>query len=86
MSSPINKIFGIKEPVQHNFSILKQSAEAVEDFSVKKVILSKEIVTDDHNAVGTLPQVVNVIYHTDAAPPVAANTVPIGTIYVQYTP
>ena len=79
----VEKILGVVRPIEHTFSILKQSPEAVEDYAFKKVVLSKEIRTDDHNADGNRPEVVNVIYGTGAPP--AANTTPIGTIYVQYT-
>ena len=40
------------------------------------------LVTADHGT-GTDPEVVSVIYSTSTTPP-AANTVPIGTIFVTY--
>jgi hypothetical protein len=41
------------------------------------------IITADHGT-GTDPEVVNVIYSTSTTPP-AANTVPVGTIFLTYT-
>lgn len=80
----VNKIFRIQEPSQ-SFNIpQRQSSEATEDYSVKKVIESREIQTGDHNANGARPEVVNVCYGTSATPPTASTT-PIGTIYIQYT-
>jgi len=83
MGTPIEKIFRVVKSVEPTFSALRQSPEAIEDYSVKKVVASRMIQTDDHNASGSRPEVVNVIYGTGAPP--AANTTPIGTIYVQYT-
>jgi hypothetical protein len=81
----IKKIFGLKETTQQSFSAPgRQDPGILEDHSVRKSILAKEIVTDDHNSNGSLPQVVNVTYGTSATPP-TASTVPIGTIYIQYT-
>jgi len=45
---------------------------------------NRTIVVGDHGTSST-PQVVNVVYGTDATPAFAANTTPIGTIYVCYT-
>lgn len=80
----IEQILKVKEPVIHTFVPLRQSQEATEDYTVKKVVQSKEIVTGDHNSNGLRPEVVNVCYGTGATPP-DATTVPIGTIYIQYT-
>jgi hypothetical protein len=38
----VEKILGVVRPIEHTFSILKQSPEAVEDFSVKKVVNTRE--------------------------------------------
>jgi len=54
-----------------------------EDHVVRKVVLSKEIVTDDHNADGDKPQVVNVCYGTSNT--LDASTVPVGTLFITYT-
>lgn len=80
----INSIFGIKtQPTNTLKTPERQSIEQTEDYAVKKSIKTKELVVDDHESTGAVPQVVNVIYGTGAAP--AANTVPIGTIYITYT-
>ena len=79
----VEKIFKVVNPIEHSFTVLRQSPEAVEDFSVKKVIQTKEGQTGDHNVDGSRPELVNVCYGT-GDPPVA-NTTPIGTIYIQYT-
>ena len=82
----IQSIFGIREaPINTLQTPARQSVEQTEDYAVKKSILTKELVVDDHESTGLKPQVVNIIYSTEAVPP-AANTVPIGTIYIQYTP
>jgi hypothetical protein len=78
----IQQIFKIKEQPQTKFNNLKQSTEEVSDYSIKKVVESKEIQTGNHNIDGNRPEVVNVCYGTGSPP--AANTTPIGTIYVQY--
>lgn len=81
----VERIFKVNEPIVHNFqNPQRQSVEATEDYSVKKVVESREIVTGDHNSNGDRPEVVNVCYGTDATPP-TASSVPIGTIYIQYS-
>jgi len=81
----IERIFKILKPVEHSFTVLKQSPEAVEDFSIKKVVHTQEVTANADHAVADTAYIPNVLYNTDAVPP-AANTVPIGTIYIQYTP
>lgn len=65
---------------------LKKSAGILDDFAVRKDVHSKTIVTDDHNADGEKPEVVNVIYGTADNPTIAASDTPIGTMYAQYIP
>ena len=80
----IEKIFRVKQEITQEFNNpTRQSIEATEDYAVKKVVESREIQTGDHNADGNRPEVVNVVYGTSGTPP-AANTTPIGTLYIQY--
>lgn len=50
--------------------------------NVADVIVAKQMIVGD-NTSGVKPKVPNVIFGTGAAP--AANTVPIGTIFIKYT-
>ena len=81
----VDKIFKVTRPTEHKFSIPQgKNPGAFEDYTVKKVVQSKEIQTGDHNSDGTRAEVVNVVYGTSETPPTATDTT-IGTLYVQYT-
>lgn len=55
-----------------------------EKTSSHKIILDSVTNVDADSPGADTIYVANVLYNTDATPP-AANTVPIGTIYIQYT-
>jgi len=71
------------EQVKFKEAEIHKSAGVLDDFPVRKSIATREIVTGDHNAEGTKPEIVNVVYGTGSPP--TASTTPIGTIYIQYT-
>lgn len=87
----LNKIFGIKEKSQGELRTPeRQSIEQTEDYAIKQVIKVRELEAlsvnlPSDNSTADVAYVPMVLYNTDATPP-AANTVPIGTIYIQYTP
>lgn len=87
----VKTIFGVKPiPIQKFVQPKRQSIEQTEDYAVKKVIHAKEVEIESlnlpsDNSTVDVAYVPMVLYNTDATPP-AANTVPIGTIYIQYTP
>ena len=37
----VEKIFKVVKPVEHSFAVVRQSPDAVEDYSVKKVVESR---------------------------------------------
>jgi len=69
--------------VMPNFSVVT-GAES-NDARVKNLKVSGTATITGDNSTADTAYVPMVLYNTDATPP-AANTVPIGTIYVQYTP
>ena len=79
-------LVNIYNPPKSNttFSEGIKSKGILDDHAVRQVLQTKEGVTGDHNADGDRPELVNVVYGTDATPP-TASTVPIGTLYIQYT-
>jgi hypothetical protein len=67
-----------KRKTKQKFIELDKSKGILDDHSVRK---SSQV--GDH-VDGETPQVVNIVYGTDATPP-SVTDCPIGTLYIQYT-
>ena len=72
-------------PVGTENQTLRKNATAWEATSILKINATGPENTIDH-ADGTLPRMVNIVYVASPGALVAANTVPVGTLGIIYTP